>query len=712
MRSSSGAARAPSTTLKLVLTRPPLTRSKRVTAAPGKTGASSFANAARSSAISARSRSQLCLMFAAERAGSMPPAAERGWVREAAHARTLEHRQLPMAVAIVDAQDVGGAVVALDLDVAVIRTEPLIEGLDDADPRSAQAKALRHRHAAMSGVGVDPNLHASGSRRPRSRRCGRGAFKHSAGPPPTHPSWRGGSDCIKQDRATGRSGSHAEPDATSGREERPGRSSMLSGRKVPYRAAKLVVAGSMLALAASLAGAQQPQAPAPTAPTAPAAPAPQAAPAAPQAPPAPAAQNAPAIVPPVPASTPEQEKLRLLGAKRYPGKVHVLPATLETTQWGWFNNAQPPVLHVDSGDTILFETMMHSHNQVVPGATIEQIKKLRTDFPGRGPHTLTGPVYIEGAEPGDVLKVRINRIVPRAYGTNFNVPGMFGQFPGKFPEGQVKYFYLDLERKIAEFAPGIEIPLAPFPGTIGVARAEPGQYSSVPPGRYAGNPDIRDETEGSTLYVPVFVKGALLWTGDSHAAQGNGEINLTALETAYKEMNVTVDVLKNTKLEWPRIETKDSWITVGIDRDLNKALDILKEETTTFLMEQRKLTKDEAAKVMMATWDCRVTQVVDVNKGLHCFSAKNTKERRRIEALPEKENKSYLVTVGRDADLNKAMDDAAWAMIGLLEQDKKLSRLDAYSLASMVMDCRLAAPGAEQKAVHCLVPKSTWVASR
>ncbi|TMH03743.1 MAG: amidase [Betaproteobacteria bacterium] len=412
----------------------------------------------------------------------------------------------------------------------------------------------------------------------------------------------------------------------------------------------------------------------------------------------------------VPASTPEQEKLRLVPSKKYPGKVHLLPATMETTQWGWFNNAQPPVLNVNSGDTIVFETMMHSHNQVVPGTTIEQIKKLRTDYPGRGPHTLTGPVYIEGAEPGDVLKVRINKIVPRAYGTNFNVPGMFGQFPTKFPDGQVKYLYLDLERKVAEFAPGIEIPLAPFPGILGVARAEPGQYSSVPPGRYGGNLDTRDETEGSTLYVPVFVKGALLWTGDSHAAQGNGEINLTALETAYKEMNVTIDVLKNMKLEWPRIETKDAWITVGIDRDLNKALDILKEETTTFLMQQLKLNKEDAEKQMMSSWDCRVSQVVDVNKGLHCFSAKNTKERRRIEALPEHENKTYLVTVGKDADLNKAMDDASWAMIGLLEANKQLTRLDAYGLASMVMDCRLAAPTGPQKAVHCLVPKSTWVA--
>jgi len=325
---------------------------------------------------------------------------------------------------------------------------------------------------------------------------------------------------------------------------------------------------------------------------------------------------------------------------------------------------------------------------------------------------LTGPVYIEGAEPGDVLRVRINKIVPRAYGTNFNVPGMFGQFPSKFPDGQVKYFYLDLDRKIAEFAPGIEIPLAPFPGTLAVARAEPGQYSSVPPGRYAGNLDIRDMTEGTALYVPVFVKGALLWTGDSHAAQGNGEINLTALETAYKEMNVTVDVIKNMPLEWPRIETRDAWITVGIDRDLNKALELLNAETTKLLVEMRKLDKAQAEKTMMSTWDCRVSQVVDVNKGLHCFNAKNAKAPRKIEALPDKENAAYLVTVGRDADLNKAMDDASWAMIELLQSEKKLTRLDAYGLASMVMDCRLAAPTGAQKAVHCLVPKSTWVASR
>ena len=256
------------------------------------------------------------------------------------------------------------------------------------------------------------------------------------------------------------------------------------------------------------------------------------------------------------------------GAK---GKVHLLPATLETTQWGWFNNAQAPVLRVDSGDTIVMETMMHSHNQVIPGRTIEEIKKLRTDFPGRGPHTLTGPIYINGAEPGDVLKVTLNKIVPRAYATNFNVPGMFGQFPKEYSDGQVKYMYLDLDRGVTEFLPGVYLPIRPFPGTLAVARKEPGQYSSVPPGEFAGSMDIRDFVAGSSLYVPVHVPGALLWSGDSHAGQGNGEVNLTAIETAYKEFNITVEVIKGKPLDFPRIETPKSWITMGFDQDLNKA---------------------------------------------------------------------------------------------------------------------------------------------
>lgn len=407
------------------------------------------------------------------------------------------------------------------------------------------------------------------------------------------------------------------------------------------------------------------------------------------------------------------ETLRIAPATKLPGTVHLLPATLETTQWGWFDNSQEPVLRINPGDTVVMETMMHSHNQVIPGRTIEEIKKLRTDHPGRGPHTLTGPIFVDGAEPGDLLKVRINRIVPRAYGTNFNVPGMFGQFPKDFPEGQVKYFYLDMDRKVAEFAPGIEIPLQPFPGTMGVARAEPGRYSSVPPGPYAGNMDIRDFTEGATLYVPVFVKGALLWSGDSHATQGNGEVNLTTLETAYKELNVTVDVVKGKGKEfaYPRIETPTHWITMGYDNDLNKALADARAETVKFLREQRGGSADDAGALMKDISDCRISQVVNIKKGVHCLNPKDTKAR-GIPERPTAETTQYFVTQATDADLNKAMDGASMAMIKLLQEKKGLTRLDAYGLASMTMDCRIGETGDAAKGVHCLVPKSLWVARK
>jgi acetamidase/formamidase len=403
-------------------------------------------------------------------------------------------------------------------------------------------------------------------------------------------------------------------------------------------------------------------------------------------------------------ATPESAVAVATGTK---GKVHLLPATLDTTQWGWFNNAQPPVLRIDSGDTVVLETMMHSHNAVVPGRTIEEIKKLRTDHPGRGPHTVTGPIYVNGAEPGDVLKIRINKIVPRAYATNFNVPGMFGQFPQEYADGQVKYLYLDWDKKITEFLPGVYIPLRPFPGTIGVARKDPGQYSTVPPGEYAGNMDIRDLVEGTTLYVPVHVTGALVWTGDSHAGQGNGEINLTAIETAYKEFNITIEVIKGKPLDFPRIETPKSWITMGFDQDLNKAWDQTKAQTIKFLVEQRNITADAAAKLMPGVSDCRVSQVVNIKKGIHCLNPKNVRDKEDMER-PVKETARYYVTHVKDADLNKAMNEASKAMLKFLETERKIARLDAYGLASVAMDCRVGAVSDTEKNVHCVLPKSLW----
>ncbi len=408
----------------------------------------------------------------------------------------------------------------------------------------------------------------------------------------------------------------------------------------------------------------------------------------------------------LPSAGPPDPNLRIVNL---PGgkKLHLLPATLETTQWGWFDNAQPPVLRINSGDTVVLETMMHSHNQVVPGTTIEQIKKLRTDFPGRGPHTVTGPIYVEGAQPGDVLKVTLNKIVPRAYAVNFNVPGMFGQFPNVYQDGQVKYLYLDLDKKVTEFLPGIYIPIRPFPGTIGVARKEPGRYSTVPPGEFAGNLDIRDMVEGTALYVPVHVPGALLWTGDSHAGQGNGEVNLTAVETAYKEFNITVEVVKGKPLEFPRIETPKSWISMGFDADLNKAWDQAKAETIKFLSEQRGVAADQAEKLMPTISDCRVSQVVNVKKGIHCLNPKDPRAKEDMER-PTKETAQYYVSYVKDADLNKAMNDASMAMIKWLETEKKIARLDAYGLASVAMDCRVGAVSETEKNIHCLMPKSIW----
>jgi acetamidase/formamidase len=423
-----------------------------------------------------------------------------------------------------------------------------------------------------------------------------------------------------------------------------------------------------------------------------------------------AQQPSPTTTITLPSAGPADPKLRSLPLPNGK-KMHLLPATLETTQWGWFDNAQEPVLRVNSGDIVVLETMMHSHNQVVPGATIEQIKKLRTDFPGRGPHTVTGPIYVEEAQPGDVLKITLNKIVPRAYATNFNVPGMFGQFPNVYQDGQVKYLYLDLDKKATEFIPGVHIPLAPFPGTIGVARKDPGRYTTVIPGEFGGNMDIRDLVEGSSLYVPVHVPGALLWTGDSHAAQGNGEVNLTAVETAYKEFNITVEVIKGRPLGWPRIETPKSWITMGFDQDLNKAWDQAKAETVKFLSEQRGISAEQATTLMSTVSDCRVSQVVNVKKGIHCLNPKNPSTAEDMER-PTQETGNYLVTHVRDVSLDKAMNDASMGMIKLLENDKKIARLDAYGLASVAMDCRIGAVSDTAKNIHCLVPKSIWQAPR
>jgi acetamidase/formamidase len=230
----------------------------------------------------------------------------------------------------------------------------------------------------------------------------------------------------------------------------------------------------------------------------------------------------------------------------------------------------------------------------------------------------------------------------------------------------------------------------------------------VPPGEFAGNMDIRDFSEGTSLYVPVHVPGALLWSGDSHAGQGNGEVNLTALETAYKELNITVEVIKASPIVWPRIETAKSWISMGFDQDLNKAWDQAKAETVKLLAEKRGVPAEQAAQLMTTVSDCRVSQVVNVKKGIHCLNPKNAADAEDMER-PTAETAKYYVAHVKDADLNKAMDGASMAMIRWLESEKKIARLDAYGLASVAMDCRIGAVSDAEKNVHCVLPKSLWV---
>ncbi len=388
-------------------------------------------------------------------------------------------------------------------------------------------------------------------------------------------------------------------------------------------------------------------------------------------------------------------------------KKYILPGTPATSQWGVFNNAQPPVLSIQSGDTVDIETQAAAANQVVPGTTIEQVIQMNTAVEGRGPHTVTGPIYINNAEPGDTLKIHINKIVPRSYASNDSTPGK-GLFPELFSDKHpyVKYYYLDVNKMQMQFLPGITVPLAPFPGVVAVARAEPGNYSSGPPGQFGGNMDLRELTEGSTLYLPVFVKGGLLWTGDSHAGQGNGEIDLTAIETAFEEFNITVDVIKNKSLTWPRAETKTDWIAVGYDKDINNALSILKDETTKLIMDTRHLPREQAEKTMLATWNCPIAEVVNGVQGVYCMVPKNITASR--PTLTKYDNAQFFVTYGKDADLEKAMKIASLAMINKVSSDKKLSREEVYTLASFTMDCRIAPYVSGDKEVYCNMSKKLW----
>ncbi len=300
-------------------------------------------------------------------------------------------------------------------------------------------------------------------------------------------------------------------------------------------------------------------------------------------------------------------------------RTHRLEATPTTVAYGYYWADAAPVLRVASGDVIDVDTLLTNtpagleRAGVAPDKVQPSLRRIVTEVTGdrRGPggHILTGPVYVEGAQPGDVLEVHVESIdLPIDYGYN----GCSGFLPENCDRSvPTKIVPLDRAAMTAEFFPGIVVPLKPFFGSMGVAPpAAVGRVSSNPPSRFAGNMDNRELIAGSTLFIPVFVPGALFAVGDGHAAQGDGEVSQTAIETSLRG-RLRLTVRKGEPLNWPRAETPTDYISMGADPDLTVATRIAIQEMVDFLARTRRLTKHQAYQLVSVAGHVAVTQLVD-----------------------------------------------------------------------------------------------------
>jgi acetamidase/formamidase len=312
-------------------------------------------------------------------------------------------------------------------------------------------------------------------------------------------------------------------------------------------------------------------------------------------------------------------------------RTHELRLLPQNVHWGYYDPAVKPVLRVSSGDTIRVETMVARGLQRLRAAGVPEneipdaLKAVEGAVRERGPgaHPLTGPVWIEGAEPGDTLEVKIISFeFLHPYGVSGFVPGS-GTLPDDFPYVGFKLVKFNIPAGTAEFGPGISLKLAPFFGSIGVApNPLVGRISSGPPGPHAGNLDNKELVAGSTLYIPVHVPGALLSIGDAHAMQGDGEVTLTALETSVRG-TVQVVLQKGRRLSWPRAETPTHYIAMGLHTDLDEAAKLATREMIDFLVTERKMSRDDAYVLCSLAADLHVTQLVDGTKGVHAMLAKS-----------------------------------------------------------------------------------------
>jgi acetamidase/formamidase len=309
-------------------------------------------------------------------------------------------------------------------------------------------------------------------------------------------------------------------------------------------------------------------------------------------------------------------------------RVHKLIVTPATAVWGYFSATKPPILTVASGDTVEIATVLEAAETMtrlgVDEKWITDEMRAIDQVTDRGPgaHLLLGPVAVKDAAPGDVLELRIRDIkVREPFALNVFRPGG-GTLPSEFPVARTAVIPLDLKANVARFA-GTTIPLHPFFGVLGVAPpVMTGRISSGPPGYYAGNLDNKDLVAGTTLYIPVQVAGALLYVGDGHAGQGDGEVDGTAIECSLIG-TIQLIIRKDLKFRWPRAETPTHYMTMGFSEDLNEAARMATHEMVEFLRERFHLTADDAYMLASMAADLHVTQNVDRVKGVHAMIAKS-----------------------------------------------------------------------------------------
>ncbi|MBY6090841.1 acetamidase/formamidase family protein [Pseudooceanicola sp. 502str34] len=304
---------------------------------------------------------------------------------------------------------------------------------------------------------------------------------------------------------------------------------------------------------------------------------------------------------------------------------HSLSATPDTVHWGRFWSDLPPVKEIDAGDRIVIETLS-GKEEVLPspesGLTVTDTHRaiLAADLP-RVAHLLTGPVAIKGAMPGDVLKITIEKIDLGAdWGFNIVRPTA-GTLPGEFPVSGKATTVIPIDRaaKTGKLPWGATLPLEPFFGVMGVAPPpEWGELASTQPRLHGGNMDLKLLTEGSVLYLPVHVEGGLFSCGDGHGCQGDGEVCITALETALTG-TFTFDVLKKgeTPIDFPRAETAEEIISMGFHASLDTALQIALRQMIAMIREHVDITETEAYQLCSLAADFAVTQSVNQEKGVH-----------------------------------------------------------------------------------------------